>query len=161
MSLLALDIDNFKHVNDRYGHDVGDAVITHIGSLATEMTRNQDLVARRGGEEYAVLLPETNIADAARLAERIRAAVESTPATTRVGDISVTASMGVDRYRRQDKTLDDALRRADALLYEAKRGGRNRVGAPVDGADSGTSADAAMSPGGATGGDNVPTETMD
>lgn len=127
MSLLALDIDHFKQVNDRHGHDVGDSVLQHVAAVALAQVRGQDLIARMGGEEFAVLLPETRLSDAVMLAERIRIAIQDTPSVTRAGEIRITLSIGVDGYRSGDKQADDALMRADALLYEAKNGGRNRV----------------------------------
>ena len=121
------DLDHFKQVNDRYGHPVGDLVLCEVGKLIERTARNADFVARIGGEEFALLLPDTPLAAATRIAERIRKAVGAARVTTPEGDtIEVTISIGLAEMPPQS-TIDEALARADSALYEAKNGGRNQV----------------------------------
>jgi diguanylate cyclase (GGDEF)-like protein/hemerythrin-like metal-binding protein len=122
--VMIVDLDHFKRVNDRYGHPVGDQVLkTMAGVLATRV-RESDFVARWGGEEFAVIASMTDAAGAARLAEKLRAILE----VTHLGPAgSQTASFGVAEFRADD-TAESLLQRADGALYEAKEGGRNRVG---------------------------------
>ncbi|MGH6769316.1 MAG: diguanylate cyclase [Xanthobacteraceae bacterium] len=136
LSLLVLDIDHFKSINDRYGHDVGDQVIVHVARLCREQTRDSDVVARIGGEEFAVLLPETDLADAHIAGERLREAVTRRPVPSSEGDIAVTVSIGTVQV---DPTMADPaalVKRADEALYAAKRSGRNRVVAARGGASA-------------------------
>jgi diguanylate cyclase (GGDEF)-like protein len=118
------DLDHFKQVNDTYGHEAGDKVLAAFGDVLRRRTREVDIAARFGGEEFVVLMPATNLQDAVAIAERIRAAV----AELRVEPLPepVTASFGVAE-RVAGEPGDALLRRADAALYEAKRLGRNRV----------------------------------
>lgn len=129
-SLLLVDLDHFKSINDRYGHGAGDAVLQAVARLLGEHQRAPDLSARLGGEEFAMLLPETDLAGAVTLAERLRVACE----VLRVPDpggvwsgLTLTMSVGATSCQDLDASLDDVLRRADAALYRAKHGGRNRV----------------------------------
>jgi len=124
-TLLMLDIDHFKRVNDRYGHPVGDRVLQHVAELIRASLREDDLAARLGGEEFAVLLPRTSIDRARGLAERLRAAIASTPAQTDEGAITVRVSIGLSEVDGCAAKL--ALRRADEALYIAKGCGRDRV----------------------------------
>jgi diguanylate cyclase (GGDEF)-like protein len=127
LSLLMLDIDHFKSINDRYGHDVGDQVIVHVSRLCRAKTRDSDVVARIGGEEFAVLMPETEIAEARAAGERLREAVAGRPVPTGAGDIAITVSVGA---AQADPAMADTValtKRADEALYSAKRGGRNCV----------------------------------
>lgn len=127
LSALMLDIDHFKRVNDNHGHAAGDAVLRAVADTAAATLREQDVLGRIGGEEFAVLLPETG-GDMARLAaERLRAAVAERPVEVVAARIAVTASIGVATWHGGDDTLDALLARADAALYVAKDGGRNRV----------------------------------
>src|SRR5262249_1636569 len=127
LCLLLLDVDNFKSVNDRYGHVVGDEVLRAIVGLCRSCLRKSDLLGRFGGEEFVALLPETDSGVGAEIAERIRGAVES--GGMRGVDVSgrVTVSMGVAGGVAGDRTLDAFLRQADRALYAAKNAGRNRV----------------------------------
>ncbi len=120
MSLLMLDIDDFKPFNDRHGHQAGDDVLRRVAEvLRDSVHRAADLVARYGGEEFVVLLPETGLEQAREIAELLRAKIE---------ELGVTASLGVaTQVPSRDGNPDRLVKRADEALYEAKRGGRNRV----------------------------------
>ncbi len=130
ISLLLLDIDHFKHTNDTYGHLGGDAILRQIGALLRRSVRSFDVPARYGGEEMAVILPETSAVDAAMLAERIRRAVEESRfALPDVPDANVRLTVSLGVATLPDHAAGDAalIERADAALYRAKRGGRNAV----------------------------------
>ncbi len=128
-SLLLLDLDHFKRVNDSYGHSVGDTVLQQFAELLVGQTRRHDCVARYGGEEFVVLLVGSGQARAMEVAERIRYAVESFEFVDHEGRrIPVTTSIGVTPLLEDEPTLA-ALRRADEALYQAKRDGRNQVAA--------------------------------
>jgi diguanylate cyclase (GGDEF)-like protein len=122
--LLLLDIDNFKQVNDTYGHDAGDEAIRRLALTLQAGTRGIDLAARIGGEEFAVILPETDFEGGIDVAERLRIAIEETEIPS-VG--LITASFGVAEFPLCAPTGRELMTIADAALYEAKRGGRNRV----------------------------------
>lgn len=125
LALLMLDIDHFKSVNDRYGHEAGDAVLRDLAERLRAGLRTSDLAGRIGGEEFAVLLPETTAEQAELLAERLRAAIAADPLGP---DLGITVSLGVAlAVPASEETLDPVLRRADAALYRAKAGGRNQV----------------------------------
>jgi diguanylate cyclase (GGDEF)-like protein len=126
-SLLAIDLDHFKQINDRHGHAAGDAVLRHVTELMRQDTRQVDVVARSGGEEFTLLLPDTGIEAALALAERLRKRLEATPAPWGEHGIVVTASIGVSAVVDVDISPDDALARADQALYKAKDAGRNLV----------------------------------
>jgi diguanylate cyclase (GGDEF)-like protein len=125
LALLLLDLDHFKQVNDQRGHAVGDQVLASVGAVLRSVLRTRDFAGRNGGEEFAVMLPDTGIRAATEIAERIRAAIAelSLPGT----DVSVTASIGVGGFPDHASTPDRLERLADAALYLAKRHGRNRV----------------------------------
>ncbi len=129
LSLLVLDIDHFKSVNDSWGHDAGDEVLREFADRVRACTRGIDLVARMGGEEIVVVLPDTGRDAAYRVAERIRERVESSPfaVQSNTRDIKVTVSVGVSNRRAGDASSADMMKRADDALYRAKAGGRNRV----------------------------------
>lgn len=129
MSLLIMDMDHFKPVNDTYGHDVGDEVLRQLATIIIDSTRSSDLAARYGGEEFVVLMPETPFASAYDVAERIRRTVEETPfvVTHEVGTISKTVSIGISSLIPVTDTPEQLLKRADNALYEAKHNGRNKV----------------------------------
>lgn len=127
-SIIMMDIDHFKSVNDTFGHDIGDRVLKRVAEVLRGTLRKAgDLVARFGGEEFAVLVPETNIEGALILAERLRLAVEQTEIDTPMGPRSFTASFGVAALEDGDGSVETAIKRADEALYRAKNGGRNRV----------------------------------
>jgi diguanylate cyclase (GGDEF)-like protein len=121
LSLLMVDVDHFKQVNDRFGHQSGDAVLRQISDTLRQHCRTTDVVGRYGGEEFLVLMPETAADGAARVAEKLRAAVASLPANP----VTVTISIGMATTSAQHPTLQAALSRADKALYAAKAAGRN------------------------------------
>ena len=123
-----MDIDLFKRVNDVYGHLTGDQVLRRVAETCRAVSRASDVVARLGGEEFAVLLPEADLEGALAYAERIREDVEAL-ALPCAGKppVRCTVSLGAVECRGQDFTVEDLLRRADEALYLAKAGGRNRV----------------------------------
>ena len=128
IALMIFDIDHFKQVNDRHGHPVGDAVLRELAARALRQLRSVDLVGRFGGEEFVVVMPETNLAGALVVAERLRAAVGDVPFDIpgTGGDLAVTVSVGVAVASERD-TLEALMKRADDALYIAKNAGRNRV----------------------------------
>jgi diguanylate cyclase (GGDEF)-like protein len=130
LSVVMLDLDHFKSVNDTYGHAVGDSVLKRFSAIALATLRNSDVIGRIGGEEFALLLREMPPRDAAAVAEKLRAAVA---ADRSEGLPGFTVSIGVSGVDASDASLDDVLRRADKALYAAKAGGRNRVA--VDASD--------------------------
>lgn len=123
-SLITIDIDNFKLVNDTYGHEAGDEAIRSFARVLQQGTRGIDLAARIGGEEFAVILTETNLSGAVEVAERLRTTLKSVEIPP-VGQIA--ASFGVAECPSQGETARELVARADAALYEAKRDGRDRV----------------------------------
>jgi len=125
-SVLLLDIDHFKKVNDNYGHLQGDAVLKNIAQVCIANTRDSDIVCRWGGEEFIILLKECTIGDAVKMAEKIRSAIESTTTQIHGKSIDVSASLGVTAYVNTDKE-DSLFGRADKALYIAKKKGRNRA----------------------------------
>ncbi|MGE4533192.1 sensor domain-containing diguanylate cyclase [Halomonas sp.] len=132
LALIAIDLDHFKRINDTHGHDVGDGVLQAFVDLARRVLRDGDVLCRMGGEEFAVLLPDTSREQALRVAERLREAIATTPATvgqeaTPDGLLAYTASLGVTLVRAGERTLKPAIKRADQGLYAAKESGRNRV----------------------------------
>jgi diguanylate cyclase (GGDEF)-like protein len=124
LCLLITDMDHFKDVNDHHGHALGDEVLKRFALLLREHCRQSDLVARFGGEEFVILLPDTSLENAVACAERIRQRLESQPLVGRVG--RVTASFGVAMLAKQEDGAD-LMRRADQALYRSKKEGRNRV----------------------------------
>jgi diguanylate cyclase (GGDEF)-like protein len=129
MSLLMLDIDHFKNINDTWGHAAGDKILKALTETINSITREPDGIGRLGGEEFAVILPETDLTDAAVIAERMRYAVhESTSVSVDAGkSVRVTVSIGVAALNSNDVSFDDILSRADDCLYNAKKNGRNCV----------------------------------
>jgi diguanylate cyclase (GGDEF)-like protein len=129
LSLMMIDIDHFKEVNDRFGHATGDLAICALARQCIQMTREVDTVARMGGEEFAVLMPATNLDSAKTLAERLRREVAESVTTSSQGDIvSFTISIGVAEWNEaQNPDGETLLATADARLYRAKEEGRNRV----------------------------------
>jgi diguanylate cyclase (GGDEF)-like protein len=121
-----IDIDNFKAVNDTYGHSVGDEVIREVAARLYGVLREGDLICRYGGEEFALLLADIDIEGATHVADRLLTAVNAVPITTQAGDLRVTVSVGVARYSPSGD-LHSLLNSADQSLYAAKRAGRNRV----------------------------------
>jgi len=127
VSLLMLDLDCFKQINDRYGHAVGDDVLRHFSQLMVERLRRTDYFARLGGEEFAALLPDTEWRGAQAIADILRQCVAALPVPTSMGLVPVTVSVGVAQLGPDDLEPSQLLVRADAALYQAKAQGRNRV----------------------------------
>jgi diguanylate cyclase (GGDEF)-like protein len=131
-SLIMADIDYFKRVNDNFGHEAGDVVLKHVAAVFLEQVRAIDICARYGGEEIALLLPQTDLAGAMELAERLRRAVSARNANHRGREIPVTSSFGVSSYPQTARTRDSLFPTADKALYQAKGAGRNCVkAAPI------------------------------
>jgi two-component system cell cycle response regulator len=135
LSVMALDIDRFKQINDRYGHASGDAVLQEfVRRIERTLPRNTDWCARMGGEEFVVVLEETNLAGAKMMAERLREIIAASPMRTRSGMINVTVSIGVSGLEsitnRQEISVESLMTLADSCLYASKESGRNRVTLP-------------------------------
>jgi len=122
-----LDIDHFKQVNDIYSHAVGDQVLRALAETCRANLREVDLLGRYGGEEFAILLPETDVQGAEQVAERLRHEIASAPVMTRRGPITVTVSLGVTGALNGSSELAVLLDRADTAMYAAKQAGRDRV----------------------------------
>lgn len=127
LTAIMLDIDHFKKVNDGYGHAIGDVVLAEVAARCSSQLRNADIFGRYGGEEFAALLPETDIADVLITAERLRHHVCCEPIATERGLLSVTISLGVAAFKNHNSTLEQLLDEADQALYQAKAAGRNCV----------------------------------
>jgi diguanylate cyclase (GGDEF)-like protein len=124
---IMIDLDQFKQVNDTYGHVVGDQALSSVASLCKDNLRNIDILARFGGEEFVILLPETKIAEARLTAERLRIDCQDTDFVTTSGSISLTISLGLVELDSSCKTLEELITRADQALYASKHAGRNKV----------------------------------
>ncbi len=135
LSMLMIDIDHFKSINDRFGHDVGDKVIMRVAEACREAKRDVDTLARVGGEEFAILLPETSAEDAARFGDRLRAVIAQPHVQDLHGLPAVTISVGVAEANGAGDSIPKLMKRADSALYAAKSGGRDRVA--VDGSPDG------------------------
>lgn len=125
--LAYCDLDNFKCVNDTYGHSAGDAVLRHVAEVASHSVREMDIVARLGGDEFALLLVQTKWNDGARRAQSIRWAIESTPVRFGKHEIPVEVSVGLEPYGPED-TRDELVRRADMAMYYVKRSKKGPMG---------------------------------
>ena len=126
LSLAILDIDHFKHVNDEYGHDIGDQALIHLVSVIKVGLRETDVVCRYGGEEFAVILPGSGVQGALFVVDRLRAMVEKSRLPIPSGELQLCFSAGVAELTDTD-VRDKLLKRADTALFAAKRAGRNRV----------------------------------
>jgi two-component system, cell cycle response regulator len=127
LALLLIDIDNFKSINDRFGHPVGDQVIVAVARAISEECRGGDLAARYGGEEFAVLLPGAGVANATGVAERIRGRIASITLNFGCADLVITGSFGVACRLDRQEGISELVNHADRALYAAKRTGKNRV----------------------------------
>ncbi len=135
LSLLMLDVDHFKSINDSHGHKAGDIVLQKLSRIMQETLREVDVIGRIGGEEFAVMLPETALHEAAEIAERLRENVARTEVILETGlALHVTVSIGVATLQKNDINIDMLLKHADEALYQAKEGGRNRVCIALTGA---------------------------
>jgi len=126
-SVLMIDVDHFKDINDRHGHAAGDRGLQHLGTVFTTQMREIDRVGRYGGEEFVVVLPGTSMAEARLLADRLRERVEALPVRWQERPIVLTISVGLAQWQGDGDDVANLLSRADAALYRAKQGGRNRV----------------------------------
>ncbi len=127
MTLLMVDIDDFKKVNDTYGHPAGDTILKDVGRCILSAIRDDDMGFRYGGEEFAVILPESDVAAGRAVAERMRFLVEHFPFRADQHILQVTVSIGVASWPASADTIKEIITEADRALYEAKRGGKNRV----------------------------------
>lgn len=127
LSALVLDLDLFKNINDTYGHHAGDIVLRSFSLVAIEQKRVQDTFGRLGGEEFGLLLPETNLEQARVVAERIQKTWENSPVNMDGVPIRSTVSIGVAEAGEEDKSFEDLMRRADLMMYKAKERGKNQV----------------------------------
>lgn len=129
ISLMIIDIDFFKSVNDNHGHDVGDEVLKEFAGRIRENIRGIDMACRMGGEEFVLVMPDTDMALAYTIAERLRQSIGGVPFEVNAGTgaLTITISIGMSTLERQDDNADTLLKRADKALYRAKRDGRNRV----------------------------------
>lgn len=127
ISLLMLDIDHFKRINDNYGHPIGDEVLKAFTGICARMLRSHDILGRLGGEEFAIALPHIDAEGALHVAEKIRLAVAETPIVTAAGSIALTVSIGLASTSAGLDELQPLLAEADGALYDAKQNGRNRV----------------------------------
>jgi diguanylate cyclase (GGDEF)-like protein/hemerythrin-like metal-binding protein len=126
LSLIMIDIDHFKQINDRHGHEIGDRALVELAHQLAPKTRAGDILARWGGEEFILMLPETDLTQACVFAERMRHSIAAVRLPIKSGLLAFTASFGV-AVRAMDMRLEDLIKAADVQLYEAKRQGRNRV----------------------------------
>ncbi len=127
LSVLIIDVDHFKRINDRYGHDAGDRALIALAGTAGGVLRDSDVLARIGGEEFAAVLPHGDAAGARTFAERLRRAVAAIVLQDDATPIRFTVSVGIATKGAEDHAIESILSRADAALYRAKQGGRNRV----------------------------------
>jgi two-component system cell cycle response regulator len=129
LAVLVIDVDYFKSINDNHGHDVGDRVLQELSARIKDGLRNLDLPCRTGGEEFIVILPETDKGVALRVGERLRKLISAKPfnAGAKSGSLAITVSIGVAAFEGVDDGMESLLKRADEALYQAKREGRNRV----------------------------------
>ena len=126
-SVIMIDLDHFKTINDTYGHAVGDEALRCLTQVCKKLLRQIDVFGRIGGEEFAIMLPGTNATGAVSLAERLRLAVHETPFNSHQNQFNITASFGIAEVRIGEREVDQCLGRADFALYAAKKAGRNCV----------------------------------
>jgi len=125
-SLIMVDIDYFKNINDGYGHHCGDQILSEVSKDLKKSLRKKDIIARWGGEEFLILLPETSKAEATKVANRMLKDIRSDQYTYEDVKLSVTISCGISEYK-SDQSIDDIIKKADQKLYKAKENGRNRI----------------------------------
>jgi diguanylate cyclase (GGDEF)-like protein len=126
LSLVIMDLDHFKRINDAYGHAIGDEVLAIITDRCKNNIRNVDILGRYGGEEFVILLPETVLSEAIQITQRLCNQIANSPIETSIGSVSLTASFGIASYGIEVEDLNALMRNADVALYSAKRNGRNR-----------------------------------
>jgi len=127
LAIIMVDADNFKRVNDNYGHNAGDAVLQHLSLRMLGQLRDYDHLGRFGGEEFIVILPNTELKNATIIAERLRSSIENTPMLTDFGEIKMSISLGLAQWAPIDHNVTAFIERADNALRESKQNGRNRV----------------------------------
>lgn len=126
-SLCVTDLDHFKKINDDHGHDVGDQILKHISDLFVDTLRHTDIVGRFGGEEFILLLPDTDLDSALMMINRLRETLQNSPLEAGDNAIRITATFAVTEVSGEDATIEDVIRRADKALYQGKEAGRNQV----------------------------------
>ncbi len=141
LSAVLLDLDHFKQINDVFGHGAGDDVLAAVGGVFTDAVRTSDFAGRYGGEEFVMLLPDTDSAGALLAAEKVRAAIEAT--TVERVDRAITASLGVAAFPQDALDGESLIRMADRALYAAKGAGRNRVELAMSSSDAAEQAEKA------------------
>ncbi len=127
LSIVMIDVDHFKSINDQYGHAAGDHVLQNVGHICSDTLRDSDVLGRIGGEEFILLLPDTPKANAEQVAERMRVRLANTIIKFSEIELTITASFGVTSFTSDDDTLEEVIERADMAMYAAKDGGRNQV----------------------------------
>jgi diguanylate cyclase (GGDEF)-like protein len=128
MCMIMIDVDFFKKLNDRWGHEIGNQALQHIAKIIHHTVRKLDIACRFGGEEFVVILPNTDIRQSVYVAKRIREVIEQSPLSVSGDLINMTASLGVDEYKANcSDTQDGFVERVDSWLYKAKQSGRNQV----------------------------------
>ncbi len=129
VAAILFDVDFFKHTNDNYGHQVGDEVLKELANRVSRNLRNFDMIARIGGEEFVIIMPDASVEAAAMVAERLRQTIAEKPfkVSHKKGQISITISLGVAATEDPSEQADSLIKRADDCLYDAKKCGRNRV----------------------------------
>ncbi len=136
LSIIMIDIDYFKQINDKYGHAAGDKALVLLCETCRKACRDSDILGRLGGEEFALCCPDANLKGAFTLAERIRQQCESMVIEHKNVSFSMTLSIGVSQVTRGDMTIHEPLHRADTLLYQAKKDGRNRTKSDNDASEA-------------------------
>ncbi len=134
LSMLFIDLDHFKRINDTHGHEAGDAVLRAVSACLQSGARQSDIIGRIGGEEFSALLPDTDLDGARQLAEKLRQDIEYLMPDIGSLCLPITASIGVAVAKPHQQTIGEVQRQADECMYEAKRAGRNRVSTIEDGA---------------------------
>jgi len=127
-SLIIIDIDDFKNVNDTYGHSVGDRVINDLADIFRNTVRNSDISVRFGGEEFVIILPNTHLKEAEIIAKKLKDIVENNTIILKDGSrIKFTISLGVSQIQQDDESVETVLHKADEALYQAKNSGKNTI----------------------------------
>ncbi|MCI4405836.1 MAG: diguanylate cyclase [Sulfuricurvum sp.] len=126
-TILMIDLDNFKYINDTYGHASGDLVLKEVTKIFSSNLRNVDILARIGGDEFAVILPETPYENGHAVVEKLRASLEATPISLMYDQVSLTASFGIAEYPEQGENIESLLAGSDLAMYKAKRAGKNTI----------------------------------
>lgn len=127
VSFIMIDVDNFKQINDRFGHESGDYVLSLLGKLLNSLIREEDLVCRYGGEEFLLVLPNCELDNAQRVAETVRQKISEMPITLRGNDLNITVSLGIARFPQNGSSIKRLIAASDQALYAAKKQGKNRT----------------------------------